>query len=546
MMPMVSQRAERLSRAKQSMSRHDWADAYAELSAADAEEPLDPDALEDMAWAAFWAGHGDESLATWERAYAELLDRGDQRRAGGAALQISRKYVHRSNLALAQGWRATAERLLADQSDCRELGQLRNDEAYGLIRMGKLDAAQVTAAEAFEIGVRCGARDVQLMALNMQGAALVRIGQIDRGLKLVDESCAAAGASDLHAFELGLLYCHTIDICHYIGDFERARELTEFTASWCEANRVSAFPGICRVHRAELFRMRGDLSGAEAEARAAIDDLQPYTPAFAALAFIEIGMNHLQRGQLDQADAAFNQANELGIEAEPGRSLLLLARGKHELARKSLTRALEQQPIDLIQRAGLLAALVEAALASGDTETTATCVAEMDWIAETVGRPAFSAAALGARGALMLALDKPRLAIAPLRRAIEQWVAIDAPYEVARTRTLIAKAHLAEGDESAARTEFELAARGFERIGAARDKALVESILKGREADPLHPLTRREREVARLVAEGQSNRDIAATLVLSERTAESHVQQILNKLGFNSRAQIAAWYAERR
>jgi predicted ATPase/DNA-binding CsgD family transcriptional regulator len=65
-------------------------------------------------------------------------------------------------------------------------------------------------------------------------------------------------------------------------------------------------------------------------------------------------------------------------------------------------------------------------------------------------------------------------------------------------------------------------------------------------ADPLRPLTPRQREVARLVAEGRSNRDIATLLVVSERTAEYHVQQILNTLGFGSRAQIAAWYAQRR
>ena len=54
-------------------------------------------------------------------------------------------------------------------------------------------------------------------------------------------------------------------------------------------------------------------------------------------------------------------------------------------------------------------------------------------------------------------------------------------------------------------------------------------------------LTRREVEVARLVAEGRSNRDIAETFVLSERTVESHVQHILTKLSFTSRAEIAAW-----
>lgn len=58
------------------------------------------------------------------------------------------------------------------------------------------------------------------------------------------------------------------------------------------------------------------------------------------------------------------------------------------------------------------------------------------------------------------------------------------------------------------------------------------------------PLTRRETEVAALVAEGMTNREIAARLFISERTAESHVEQIRNKLGFHSRTQIAVWFAE--
>jgi non-specific serine/threonine protein kinase len=58
-------------------------------------------------------------------------------------------------------------------------------------------------------------------------------------------------------------------------------------------------------------------------------------------------------------------------------------------------------------------------------------------------------------------------------------------------------------------------------------------------------LTSREREIAGLVAHGQTNRQIATTLVISERTADAHVQNILNKLGFNARAQIASWATER-
>jgi DNA-binding CsgD family transcriptional regulator len=65
------------------------------------------------------------------------------------------------------------------------------------------------------------------------------------------------------------------------------------------------------------------------------------------------------------------------------------------------------------------------------------------------------------------------------------------------------------------------------------------------EADA-NPLTRREREISGLIAHGLSNREIGKTLTISERTVDAHVQHILNKLGFNSRAQIAAWVAASR
>jgi DNA-binding CsgD family transcriptional regulator len=71
---------------------------------------------------------------------------------------------------------------------------------------------------------------------------------------------------------------------------------------------------------------------------------------------------------------------------------------------------------------------------------------------------------------------------------------------------------------------------------------LVES-LAGRTAGPL---TRREREIAGLVSQGLSNRQIAATAFISERTVETHVQHILGKLGFTARTQIAAWVVEEK
>lgn len=74
-----------------------------------------------------------------------------------------------------------------------------------------------------------------------------------------------------------------------------------------------------------------------------------------------------------------------------------------------------------------------------------------------------------------------------------------------------------------------------------RARTLVERL----QAGPVNPLTPREREVAALVAQGLTNREIAARLYLSERTAQNHVQHILTKLGLVNRSQIAVWVTRR-
>ncbi|HEX2681518.1 MAG TPA: helix-turn-helix transcriptional regulator, partial [Candidatus Dormibacteraeota bacterium] len=70
--------------------------------------------------------------------------------------------------------------------------------------------------------------------------------------------------------------------------------------------------------------------------------------------------------------------------------------------------------------------------------------------------------------------------------------------------------------------------------------------LKGTSADGQDLLGKREADVAKLVAEGMTNKEIGSRLFISERTVESHVRNILNKLGFNSRAQIASWVGSNR
>jgi DNA-binding NarL/FixJ family response regulator len=78
-------------------------------------------------------------------------------------------------------------------------------------------------------------------------------------------------------------------------------------------------------------------------------------------------------------------------------------------------------------------------------------------------------------------------------------------------------------------------------LDAAVARRLMASLHDPRPQDPAAELTDREREILRLVAAGMANKEIAAELVISERTARTHVSNILRKLGFASRTQAALW-----
>jgi DNA-binding CsgD family transcriptional regulator len=78
-----------------------------------------------------------------------------------------------------------------------------------------------------------------------------------------------------------------------------------------------------------------------------------------------------------------------------------------------------------------------------------------------------------------------------------------------------------------------------------RVAARAASVVKVTGGEGTSVLTPREREVAALIAQGKTNREIAVILVIAERTADTHVQHILNKLGLESRVQIAGWAVAR-
>ena len=151
-----------------------------------------------------------------------------------------------------------------------------------------------------------------------------------------------------------------------------------------------------------------------------------------------------------------------------------------------------------------------------------------------------------ARGAVDLAAGDARSALVALRSAGQAWRELEAPYEAARARVLVALAGAALGDDDTASLELEAAREVFARLGAAPDLVRIDSLTRPAAAPDLRGLTRRELQVLRLVAAGETNKAIAAELVLSQRTVDRHVSNIFAKLGVSSRVAATAYAYEHR
>jgi DNA-binding CsgD family transcriptional regulator len=137
-------------------------------------------------------------------------------------------------------------------------------------------------------------------------------------------------------------------------------------------------------------------------------------------------------------------------------------------------------------------------------------------------------------------------AVRHLRAAVEIHERAGMPPGTATARYWLARVlarRRRPGDRDEAGALAASAAAAAEALGMAPLRRDVDQLITQLDERSAGPLTRRERQIAELVSQGLTNRQIAAAAHISERTAESHVQHILGKLGFTSRSQIAAWVA---
>ena len=337
----MAQVLDNLEAARAAAGDHAWRAAYASYSELD-ERGLSASDLETFGEAAWWNGKLDQAIGLRERAYAAYTAAGDALGAARMALTLSWDHEGRGSFAVSGGWFASAERILANEPEAREHGCLMLVHALtALYAEGDLERAQTLFDDSFALAVRVGDRDVQMLSLSGKGRALIKGGAIEEGLALLDEATAAAMCGDLRPHAAGLVYCVTINSCRDLGDFRRAAEWTEAANRWCDRLDVTGFPGACRIHRAEVMRLRGDWPAAEQQALAACEELLDFDRQITAAGYYEIGEIRRRRGDFPAAEEAYKTANELGRDPQPGLALLRLAEGKVDAAVAGITRTLE-------------------------------------------------------------------------------------------------------------------------------------------------------------------------------------------------------------
>lgn len=467
--------------ARNAAERHSWREAYDAYTGSD-DSGLTPDDQEQFADAAWWTGKIDEAIGLRERSYAGFSAAGDRLGAARLALTLSWDHLNRGAFAVSRGWFANAERLLEGQPEAREHGFLALSRGITtLFAEGNIEDALPELERAHDIAARTGDRDTQVLALVGKGRAFVQRGDVEQGLAILDEASTSAVSGELRPYATGLVYCATITSCQHVGDYRRAAEWTEAASRWCEQEDMNGFPGACRIHRAEIMRLRGDWPEAEKTALAACEEVHDFDRLVTAGGYYEIGEIRRRRGDFAAAEEAFRTANELGRSPQPGLALLQLAQGKVESAVAGVTRRLAEMD-EPLERVRMLPALAEIALAAADLDTARSAAAELQQIVDSykIGdrrAPAFDATVNLTLGQIELAGQDWDDASRDLRRARDEWQEIGAPYETAQARMLLGIAFRHQGDEHAATLELQAAQTTFERLGAKLDEERAKELL---------------------------------------------------------------------
>ncbi len=528
--------------ARDAYQRGAWADATDLFLGADTETGLEIDDLDALVWAAGISARDREMLAALERVHAHHADRGDHEECARASFWSGLRNMMIGEVGLGSGWLQRAAKH-AEQTppDCVQRGYLLLPQVFMHRGKGDYEAAVEVADAAIAIGEKAGEPDLIAFAGSVKGGVLFRLGRISEGYLPIDEAMVLASSKRLSPLVCGVVYCEILSSCCRVLEMVRAREWTAVLDDWCRRNpQAKAFNGVCQVHRAEVLQLEGNWNEAFAEAERAGDGLQGTAEQTAlATAAYRRGEILRLRGDFAASEEEYRLAGEIAIDPQPGLALLRLAQDRPDEAAAMIRRDLETAG-DLSRKTALLPAAIEIFIACGNLEIAASLCGEMSGLAERFGTEILARVSDQARGSLALARGEFGDAVTALTRARRYWSEFGAPYLVARLRVAIAQGCAELGDAESAELELAAAEKLFRALGAEPDLARIRALRTGKAGREAGALTEREREVLRMMADGGSNREIAAELGLSPKTVNRHAENIFDKLGVSSRTAAVA------
>ena len=465
-----------LAEGRQAHAAENWEAAYQAFSSAMTMIELDAEDLQRLGETAFWTGRSDEGIAARERAYGAFVREGKSAAGALMALALAESYKYRLAKAISNAWIARAERLVSEATETEAEGYLLRWKCVAAFETeGDPDRALSLADEVIAIGSRLGNRSLEALGLQDKGRILVSMGRIEEGMSLVDEAMVAAVAGELDPEATGRSYCNMLSVCDEVADYQRASEWSNAAQAWCEQHSDSAYPGVCRITRAELKWLHGDWEAAAADLDRAVQELTGFTPIVGA-ALYQAGEIELRAGRLSEAEQRFRSAHEHGFAPMPGMAELRLRQGDAAAAEQLLDDALDTGNPGPLARAQFLPTLIDARLALDKIAAAQDALFELEQVAEMCGSTAMRAGSAHRRAALAMAEGRTGEAITTLHSAIAGWTELQMPYEAAQSRLLLAQAQRAEGNGNAAGMEIESARSAFERLGAQADIDRLESL----------------------------------------------------------------------
>jgi DNA-binding winged helix-turn-helix (wHTH) protein len=430
-------------------------------------ERMTPAELQEWAQNAQCHGRNEAAIAPLEQAVAAFAASGQKRRAAWIAALLAQVRMDWRDHAMCSGWYRRARRLLEGQEVGQEHGYL--DFLGGRIALfqNDLEAAKALGEQTWEIGVKLGDRDLQNLGLLCLGEAKVFLGEVREGLAALDEACVAVAADGLSSWVGSLVYCGVIYTCMTRSDWQRAGEWTEQFARWGEGRGLVSYPGLCRMHRAEVLTVRGKLREAEEEIRLTHEILCQNSPWVEAEVWRTQGETMLAKGDLEAARMAFEKASEFGWEVQFELALHMLESGDFAAAAATFSTALSENTFSCRSRRGrALCSLIIAASRAGRKSEARQALAELERVPELTSTPGLQTLALAARAEFAAVEGHASEAISLLREAIRAWVQMEATLATGRGRWRLAELLAAQGDHEFARLELKAAEALFEESGA--------------------------------------------------------------------------------